>query len=328
MLPAWSHARLASLLGLDRDGDYVEAEREEPACLLAIEMGEPPDDVDADGLLAAFTDARWTGRASQLSEDHVQWTAIDEVAAATRWAGKAGGPGEAGKAGNTLPALPAPPALPALILQRRSAVAFDGHTSISADAFLRMLQRTLPDEGAPWDALWWPPAIHLLLFIHRVDGLAPGLYLLPRDEAAWPRIRGAMGREFQDEPWDGWPVLRCLGRGDCRALSRRVSCDQDIAADGCFSLGMLADFDATLRTDPSMYRHLFWESGVVGQMLYLAAEAAGVRGTGIGCFYDDPVHDVLGLEGQAFQSLYHFTIGGAVEDRRLTVEPGYAWEQP
>ncbi len=50
-------------------------------------------------------------------------------------------------------------------------------------------------------------------------------------------------------------------------------------------------------TAPSFYRHLFWESGVVGQALYLEAEAAGARATGIGCFYDDPVHDTLGLQG-------------------------------
>ncbi len=36
--------------------------------------------------------------------------------------------------------------------------------------------------------------------------------------------------------------------------------------------------------------------GVIGQVLYLEAEAAGARATGIGCFYDDPVHDVLGLK--------------------------------
>ena len=121
--------------------------------------------------------------------------------------------------------------------------------------------------------------------------------------------------------------LFVLARGDCRTLARRVSCDQDIAADGFFSLGMLADFDASLQTfGPSFYRHLFWESGVVGQVLYLEAEAAGTRGTGIGCFYDDPVHDVLGLRGHTFQSLYHFTIGMPIEDTRLTTEPGYAWE--
>jgi len=43
--------------------------------------------------------------------------------------------------------------------------------------------------------------------------------------------------------------------------------------------------------------------------------------------YDDPVHDTLGLDGHAFQSLYHFTVGIPVEDTRLTTEAGYEWER-
>jgi len=62
---------------------------------------------------------------------------------------------------------------------------------------------------------------------------------------------------------------------------------------------------------------------VIGQVLYLEAEAIGVRATGIGCFFDDPVHQVLGFNDTRFQSLYHFTIGGPVEDPRLTTLPPY-----
>ena len=90
---------------------------------------------------------------------------------------------------------------------------------------------------------------------------------------------------------------------------------------------MLADFDAGLHEHgAAFYRHLFWESGVIGQVLYLEAEAAGIRSTGIGCFYDDAVHDLLGIRDHSLQSLYHFTVGGPVEDTRLTTEPGYAWD--
>ena len=66
---------------------------------------------------------------------------------------------------------------------------------------------------------------------------------------------------------------------------------------------------------------------MVGQVLYLEAEAAGLRGTGIGCFFDDGVHRLLGLDTAAdapWQDLYHFTVGGPVEDQRLTTEPAYA----
>src|SRR5262249_24828581 len=155
-------------------------------------------------------------------------------------------------------------------------------------------------------------------------GLDPGLYLLKREQQSGDRLRASLGRDFSDESViDTLPLVR-LARGDCRRLAASLSCDQAIASAGFFSLGMIADFDKRLdQFGPSFYRHLFWESGVVGQVLYLEAESAGARATGIGCFYDDPVHEVLGLSGHAFQSLYHFSMGVPVEDSRLTTEPGY-----
>jgi nitroreductase len=124
------------------------------------------------------------------------------------------------------------------------------------------------------------------------------------------------------------PLWR-LGRGDFREFARTLSCHQDIAADGAFSLGMLARFGAVLREQGAgAWRELFWESGMVGQALYLAAEAAGLRGTGIGCFFDDVLHRALGLKGHDWQSLYHFTIGYPVEDPRLRHAPPYAHLEP
>ncbi len=63
------------------------------------------------------------------------------------------------------------------------------------------------------------------------------------------------------------------------------------------------------------------------QVLYLEAEAAGCRGTGMGCFYDDPVLDALGMTGLEWQSVYHFAMGEPVEDPRLSSRPGYPWEE-
>jgi len=72
------------------------------------------------------------------------------------------------------------------------------------------------------------------------------------------------------------------------------------------------------------YRRLFWEAGVLGQALYLEAEAIGIRATGIGCYFDDLFHGLLGIKGHGFQDLYHFTVGGPVEDRRIQTLPPYA----
>ena len=328
LLPDWSHQDIARLTGIDRDSDYVDAEAEEPGCVLAVfshqsSVVSPQSSVASPELLAAVAAGEWTGRANQLSEDHVQWTFIDEVAAATRAPAFPAPP-----APPASPARPAPPAYPpAITLTRRSAVAFDARSTIDRDRFVAMLARTMPDGCGVWDVLWWPPRVHLALFVHRVVGLDPGLYLLVRERASGERLKTALGREFEHEQITADLPLVRLARGDCRALARRLSCDQDIAADGFFSLGMIADLDASLAEwGAAFYRHLFWETGVVGQVLYLEAEAAGARATGIGCFYDDPVHGVLGLTGHAFQSLYHFSVGIPVEDTRLTTETGYPWE--
>jgi hypothetical protein len=88
---------------------------------------------------------------------------------------------------------------------------------------------------------------------------------------------------------------------------------------------MIAHFETALH-EPWRYRHLFWECGVLGQVLYLEAEAAGVRSTGIGCFFDDEMHALLGIGDHRWQSLYHFTLGGAVDDPRLSTMPPYTFQ--
>jgi nitroreductase len=229
---------------------------------------------------------------------------------------------------------PRDPSAGQVIRQRRSALAFDGKTSISADCFFTMLSRVMPrierdlcERPMPWNALPWAPAVHLALFVHRVDGLAPGIYLLARDPAKVSVLRAATQRQFDWTEPSGCPgdlPLYFLEEGDARQMATDVSCHQKIAADGAFSLGMIAEFETRLRQHgPWFYRRLFWETGVIGQVLYLEAEAHGVRATGIGCFFDDPVHQVMGLNDATFQSLYHFTIGNPVEDPRLTTLPPY-----
>src|SRR5204863_6676339 len=151
MLPDWSHADIAALTGIDRDEDFIEAEREEPGCVIVL--SHEPVVVKRERLLAAVREAQWTGRANQLSEDHVKWTFIDEIAEATRDPGRVAGP-------PARPAPPAPPAYPAgVILQRRSAVALDGRSSIDAPTFFGMLSRVMPHDAPPWDALWWDARI-------------------------------------------------------------------------------------------------------------------------------------------------------------------------
>jgi SagB-type dehydrogenase family enzyme len=325
-----SHAVLAAIAGVDRDDDFFEAEREEPGCLLAIAPAAARWELgDGRRLAAAVGNGRWTGRATQLSEDHVQWTFIDEIAAATASDGNAPA-GMRAPGGIDVPvdaAFGVHTDVRRLVLQRRSALAFDGHSTMAHQAFRTVLGSALTAGQPWWPVLAWEPHVHLAILVHRVESVPAGLYMLVRNARSHERLRDACGRDFLWERSDERLPLFCLAQRDCRAVARRLSCDQEIAADGFFSLGMIAEFaDGLQEFGPGFYRQLFWETGVIGQMLYVSAEAAGARATGIGCFYDDPVHEVLGVRDHAVQSLYHFSVGMPVDDARLTTEPGYSWE--
>jgi len=354
LLPRWSEVDIAALLGLDRDGDFTTAEREEPECIAVVTSGdvEPWIAQDPGVLVDAARVATWRGSANQLSPDHVEWSIIDEVARATTYPGwrstpnaqrptpktnvaglqsppsrealRRGLAGALAEADKTRPTMERDPARARdIIIRRRSAVAFDGRSTISRDRFLGMLERLQP-HGAPWDAIDWTPQVHLVLFVHRVDGLTPGVYAYLRDPGVRAEWRAAMRPEFL---WERVDDLDLLVPTDVTWAANRVSCDQDIAGDGFFSLGMIARLRPSLAERGEwFYRRLFWECGLIGQVLYLEAEAAGARSTGIGCFYDDAVHETLGLSGDTWQSLYHFSMGMPVDDTRLTTEPGYPWE--
>ena len=345
LLHGMADETVEDLLGLNRDEDFADAEREYPGPVLAVWPTADDRRSGAKRRLALQVDPsaarelarqRWSGRANRLSrEDPLPWAAIDEIALASRKPpGEPfevqGAPAPRREAGASVDG----PAAAQIILQRRSLLACDGRTSLAAGRFYEMLERVMPRVALaalarpmPWDAIPWDPAIHLGLFVHRIDGLAPGLYLLVRDPAKADTLKRAMHEHFAWTTPPGCPAdlpLRLLEAGDARRLATQISCHQDIAGDGAFSLAMIAEYQQMLFTHgPWCYRRLFWEAGLIGQVLYLEAEAAGVRATGIGCYFDDPVHRLFGLEGLAFQSLYHFTVGGPVEDARLTTLAPY-----
>ena len=314
---------LARWLGLDRAEDYAAVEREEPELMLALKPTRA-------GTPAAWASdpapaGPWTGRPNRLDPHPMyHWPVIDEVAAACR---QPASPSDAG----TLP--PYPPrqetcseAAADIIRRRRSAQGFDPRGNMEQDAFFRLLDALLPRAGIPWDIWAYAPRVHPILFVHRVAGLDPGLYALPRSSHGEGELRAALSHDFLWQRLAGAPAhlpLFLLQAGDGRTAARTLCCHQAIAADSCFALGMLAEFGPQVRDLPWRYRQLHWEAGLLGHVLYLQAEAAGLRGTGIGCYFDDAFHELLGLRDDRLQSLYHFTVGVPLADHRITTLPPY-----
>ena len=348
--PQVGHGTLARLLGLDRSADFPPSRRgdtegEEPELLLAIDTkvaqrlttppstsgrgvggeGQRPEGVIPAELLEWAESAAWHGQASVIdAHPFYRWPAIAEVAVETR---RADG---SAPVFSRLPAPLAPKAdlRPAgeVILGRRSAQRFDPARSLSMAEFAGLLEALIPVAAAPWDVPAAAPCIDLLLYIHRVEGLLPGLYALLRSGDAAPLETEFKGH-FRSERVAGMPpALRFLAPFDAvplKRMARSLHCHQDLASNACFAVGMLARFDEVLAEDPAAYRDLYREAGLIGQVLYLEAEARGLNGCGIGCFFDDPVHESAGLPGERWQSLYHFTVGQAVPDPRIETSAPY-----
>jgi len=320
-------------------GAHLQAgiEAEHADCLLALypigadqtkkfSAGFSPDDWSI-----RIPDAEFTGTPNQLSRDHHDWPIIEDVSLATRnmlphHNTQQTYTSDQGRISHEL--IPDRKlSAEQIIRQRRSAVNMNGDTSLDRAVFYQMLARMLP-ALFPFGASCIKPRVSLAIFVHRISDLASGLYLFVRNESHEASLRDSLSSGFQWKRPEGCPdklSFYLLKPYDARYAAKEVSCHQDIAGEGAFSIGMLAKFDAALKTETAwIYPRLYWECGIIGQVLYLEAEAAGIRGTGIGCFFDDVMHQILGVVDHTWQSLYHFTVGGPIEDKRIKTIPPYA----
>src|SRR5260370_14577015 len=165
-----SDVEIARLLGFDQtQWPAFEAEHPELLCFVH-RSGEQriPRDLPTE-IVSEFSGLEFQGAPNQLSEDHVDWEVISRVGEATAntqsGEGAFAAPDRPGLPDTTRPfyvptaesRIPAPQS----IRQRRSAVAFDGISSITKNQFCAMLHRTLPrDESAPFDLGLNTPCLH------------------------------------------------------------------------------------------------------------------------------------------------------------------------
>jgi SagB-type dehydrogenase family enzyme len=221
------------------------------------------------------------GTPNKLSTEVIRYPLIEEMHAATKKL--VGWQAEA-----PAPLLPGLANYKEIARRRRSALDFrGGDETISYDQLLSLL------------SLAAEPYIQLYLYVHRVGDLAPGLYRYWADQSR----------------------LELLKSGDQRVVAAGLSLGQDLAGNSCVTFSMVGDLGRAgeLHGDRG-YRHVHFQAGAIGQRLYLAAESLGFQSTGIGAFFDDSVHEYLGIARDSDrQVVYHFACGYAVADGRLVV---------
>jgi SagB-type dehydrogenase family enzyme len=235
------------------------------------------------------------GIPNRLSDEVVSYPLIEELHAATRIARA---PNVVAAARLDESVFPAGPGFGEVVRRRRSALDFRGGSEmISHKQLLTLLELAARPLEADFAVERF---VQLYLYVHRVSGLAPGVY------------RYAAETELTN-----------LQAGDQRVAAAGLSLGQDLAGNSCVTFSMTGDLERAARLYGDRgYRYAYFEAGAIGQRLYLAAEALGFQSTGIGAFFDDSVHDYLGIERTGGeQVVYHFACGYAVQDHRLVPRP-------
>jgi len=321
LIPHISEETLDRFLGFDQF-PCADGEAEHADCLCWIDSKQnDPEEISE--WINSQEGLKYEHQPNRLSLEHVNWEIIDMVQKASRTSDS----DSFETANYSNPAhnnFTSSFTAEAIIRRRRSAQNYDQRASqTDLPTFIHALKKTLPVGGCPFDVFPYEAQVHLAIFVHAVVGLESGLYMLVRNSKHFESLKN-----FTHSSFDWYQVKEelpfyILQTGDFRARARSISCAQAIAGDSAYALGMIAHFDSVLMEAPSMYPRLFWETGLVGQVLYLEAEAQDLRATGIGCFFDDEMHRILGLKSAEWQSLYHFTVGKHVDDARLETKPPY-----
>jgi SagB-type dehydrogenase family enzyme len=238
------------------------------------------------------------GQANPLSTEPIVYAPIEELHAVTKPIVACEADVGAPPQGSGEIQLPAPAssarAFGEVARARRSALDFrGGDQSITLAQLSTILDVTARPFAADFGGGRF---MQLYLYVHRVDGLDPGVYRYWHSSAKLERVRS----------------------GDQRVAAAGLSLGQDLAGNACVAFSMIADLDRATRMHGDRgYRYAHFEAGAIGQRLYIAAEALGLGATGIGAFFDDEVHRYLGIPPEQGQVVYHFAIGYPVPDPRV-----------
>lgn len=333
---------VAALLGISGE---IGPEKQEPACLLAV---CPADETCTKSkisstMVSTFKNLSWAGIPNSLSPEHVEWLGIEKAALAAQkresdYFEKREESEKEIKSGTRAVSLlkasnsrnqldPEAVPLRSIIRGRRSAIEMDNSAYMEKETFYAMLQRTLPENNPIFNTLAFGSFTHLLLFVNRVKELLPGLYIFLRKPEEKKKFKAAIRPDFLWEKPKNCPSdleFYLLLEETLHSFAAQLSCAQRKVADACFTVCMLSEFEEPLNKFGAwIYPYLFWECGILGQLLYLEAEANGLRGCGIGCFFDDPLHETIGLKGLEYQDLYHFAVGSPLQEIGVITLPAY-----
>ena len=318
---------LATLLGTNRSEDFRGAEPECPEILLNVAPRPVHESQNQHGYEALCSLGDWQGQANCLDPRPMyRWPVIDQVQQATVGVGNLPTESFSQEPVRVEKRLLTNLTAGQLIQHRRSAQAFDPDSYLPYEQFLHLLTLLETTGNSSDFDLIMTGEIHFILWIHRVQEMTPGLYLIGHEKNIDSALQSSLNPEFEWAPiYDAKltvPLWR-LGSLDNPQLAKKIHCHQSIASDAMLLIGCISDFSSAIDRSSWNYRGLHWKCGMLGHRIYLSAEALGYRATGIGCFFDDDYHSLLGLSDARYQALYHLAVGKPLLDHRIEDFPPY-----
>ncbi|WP_304544750.1 nitroreductase family protein [Sulfurimonas microaerophilic] len=305
-----SDADLSKILGLNQSERFFEMELPDMFLLITPEKNSTAVNLDK---LYEELPLKYEGIANKLSPTMQEWEIIPAIEEATQAT-----PLKQESVAHRTHLKEPTKESKEVVLQRRSIHVMDKELSwISKEQFFTIIKSVTGSLDGRKNA------VHPVLMLHRVKDMQQGLYILVRNEDDLQTLKSSMKAEFL---WKETELenLYLLQEGDFTFAAKNISCSQDIASDGAFTLGMLTRFSSELQNfGAHRYKELYWECGAIGQQLYLEATSLNLSGTGIGCFLDDMFHSLIGLQDNRFQTFYHFTVGKGFVDSRIMSLPAY-----
>ena len=143
--------------------------------------------------------------------------------------------------------------------------------------------RTIPSSGALYPLEIYP-------IVQSVEGLEPGLYHHAVQQHRLERVKP----------------------GDFSQSLVKAGLNQDFLGEAQVCFVVSGIFQRTRwKYHERAYRYVLLEAGHLGQNLYLAASALGLIVCGGGAFLDEPLNELLGIDGEAEAALYLVTVGSA-----------------
>jgi SagB-type dehydrogenase family enzyme len=174
-----------------------------------------------------------------------------------------------------------------VILRRGSTRTFDKAASVTLEQLSTVLDRATRGFPADFVKPHGAQFNDLYLIVHSVQGLKPGAYFFRRDENR----------------------LELLNEGKFRAEAHHLGLEQELPADACVDIFILADLERILKRYGNRgYRAVQLEAGAIGGKMYLAAYAQRLGATGL-TFFDDDVIKFFSPHAKGKNAIFLLAIG-------------------